>query len=66
MSITAQCKLFGETAKEVKLEGLDKTWTPSDVYDVCEDKLGVKIKSVENLEDVMAEAQYMAESKEEI
>ena len=66
MSMVAQCKLFDETIKEVKLEGLDKTWTPSDVYDVCEDKLGVKIKSVENLEDIMAEVQYMAESKEEI
>lgn len=66
MSMVAQCKLFDETTKEVKLEGLDKTWTPSDVYDVCEDNLGVKIKSVENLEDIMAEVQYMAESKEEI
>lgn len=66
MSMVAQCKLFNGTTKEVKLEGLDKTWTPSDVYDVCEDKLGVKIKSVENLEDIMTEVQYMAESKEEI
>ena len=66
MSMVVQCKLFDETTKEVKLEGLDKAWTPSDVYDVCEDKLGVRIKSVENLEDIMAEVQYMAESKEEI
>lgn len=66
MSMIAQCKLFDETIKEVKLEGLDKTWTPLDVYDVCEDKLGVKIKSVENLEDIMAEVQYMSECKEEI
>ena len=66
MSMVAQCKLFDETTKEVKLEGLDKAWTPSDVYDVCEDKLGVKIKTVKNLEDIMAEVEYLGECKEEI
>lgn len=66
MTMSAICILFDGTKKEVQLEELNSSRTPSDVYDVCEDKLGVKIKSIENLEDIMAEVQYMAEFKEEI
>lgn len=66
MTMTAICILFDDAKREVQLENLNSSWTPSDVYDVCEDKLGVKIKTIENLEDIMAEVEYMNECKEEI
>ena len=66
MSMIAKCKLFDDSIKNVNLEGLDSSWSPADVYEVCEDKLGVKIKTIENLEDIMAEVEYMSECKEEI
>lgn len=66
MSIVAKCKLFDNSIKNVNLEGLDSSWSPADVYDICEDKLGVKIKTIENLEDIMTEVEYMSECKEEI
>ena len=66
MTMTAICILFDDTKREVQLEKLNSSWTLSDVYDVCEDKLGVKIKTIENLEDIMTEVEYMSECKEEI
>ena len=66
MTMTAICILFDDTQREVQLEDLNSSWTASDVYDVCEDKLSCKIKTVKNLEDIMAEVEYLGECKEEI
>ena len=63
MSIVAKCKLFDDSIKNVNLESLDGSWSPADVYDVCEDELGCKVKTIENLEDIMVEIQYLSEKE---
>lgn len=66
MQMTAKCILFDDTTKSVDLEEVDGTWTPSDVYDICEDKLGCRVKSVTNLEDLIVEVQHVSKCPEGI
>ena len=61
----AICKCADGTTREVELELL-ASLSPTDVYDVCENELDVHVDNVENLEDIMAEIEYMSECREEI
>ena len=56
----AVCKCADDTTREVELE-LSASLTPTDVYDFCENELGVHVDNVENLEDIMAEIEQMSE-----
>ena len=64
-TMKAVCKCADGTTKEVEFE-LSASLTPTDVYDFCENELGVHVDNVENLEDIVAEIKYMGECKEEI
>ena len=55
----AKCKCPDGSVREVELKGLDSTWTPAVVYNVCEDMLGVRVANVLNLEDIMVEVEYL-------
>lgn len=59
MSMLARCKCFDGSVREVELEGLGPAWTAMDVYDICEDVLGVRVDNVLNLEDIMSEVEYL-------
>lgn len=63
-AMKAVCKCADGTTREIELE-LSAGLTPIDVYDVCENELDVHVDNVENLEDIMAEVQYVCEPKEE-
>jgi hypothetical protein len=63
-TMKAVCKCVDGTTREVELE-LSANLIPTDVYDVCENELDAHVDNVENLEDIMAEVQYIRESKEE-
>lgn len=61
MTITARCKLLDGSSREVTLDDLGSSWTPTTVYDVCESALGCRVSNVENLEDIMSEVQFISE-----
>ena len=61
----AICKCVDGTTREVELELL-ASLLPTDVYAVCANELDVHVDKVENLEDIMAEIEYMSECREEI
>lgn len=64
-AMKAICKCADGTTREVELE-LSTSLSPIVVYDVCENELDVHVDNVENLEDIMAEIEYMSKCKEEI
>jgi len=65
MTMTAKCECADGSTREVELHDLAPSWTPTDVYDMCEDKLGVRVSNVSNLEDIMAEVEYLREFPED-
>ena len=65
MDMTAKCECADGSKRDVELHSISSSWTPTDVYDLCEDKLGVRVSNVSNLEDIMAEVEYLRDFPED-
>lgn len=59
MSMIARCKCLDGSVREVELEELGPAWSVTAVYDIREDVLGVRVDNVLNLEDIIAEVEYL-------